>query len=98
MSHIVQITTQVRDATAVHAACRRLGLAPAEQGSVRLFSGAATGLVVRLPDWKYPAVFNLTTAQVQYDNYGGHWGDQKELDRFLQAYAIEKSTRSQCPP
>jgi hypothetical protein len=27
---------------------------------------------------------------VTYDNFGGRWGDQKHLDRFLQAYAVEK--------
>ena len=91
MSHIVQIKTQVRDPAAVQAACRRLGLAPAVQESVRLFSGNATGLTVRLPGWKYPAVFDLTSGQAQYDNYSGHWGDQKELDRFLQTYATEKA-------
>jgi hypothetical protein len=91
VSHIVQIRSQVRDAAAVQAACQRLGLAPAVQETVRLFSGTATGLTVRLPGWKYPAVFDLTSGQAQYDNYGGHWGDQKELDRLLQAYAVEKA-------
>ena len=90
MSHIVQITTQVRDAVAVQAACRRLGLSPAVQETVQLFSGTATGLTVRLPGWNYPAVFDLTSGQAHYDNYGGHWGEQKELDRFLQFYAAEK--------
>ena len=27
---------------------------------------------------------------VQYDNFEGHWGAQSQLDRFLQAYAVEK--------
>jgi hypothetical protein len=91
VSHIVQIKTQVRDAAAVQAACQRLGLAPAVQETVRLFSGTATGLTVRLPGWKYPAVFDLTSGQVQYDNYSGHWGNQRELDRLLQIYATEKA-------
>ena len=25
------------------------------------------------------------------DNYQGRWGDQKQLDRFLQSYAVEKT-------
>ena len=91
VSHIVQIKTQVRDAEAVQHACLRLRLMPAVQETVRLFSGTATGLTVCLPGWKYPAVFDLTSGQAQYDNYGGHWGDQKELDRLLQAYAVEKA-------
>ncbi len=26
---------------------------------------------------------------MQFDNFGGSWGEQKELDRFLQRYAVE---------
>jgi hypothetical protein len=91
MSHIVQIKTQVRDAEAVRAACRRLGLAEPVQGTTRLFSGEASGLAVQLPGWRYPAVCQLDTGQVQFDNFQGNWGEQKELDRFLQSYAVEKA-------
>jgi hypothetical protein len=92
VSHVVQIQSQVKDAAAARAACRRLGLAEPVHETVRLFSGTATGLTVRLPGWRYPAVFDLTSGEVRFDNYAGHWGDQKELDRFLQRYAAEKAT------
>jgi hypothetical protein len=46
---------------------------------------------VELPGWNYPVVFDTTTAEARYDNYGGQWGEQKELDRFMQAYAVEKA-------
>jgi hypothetical protein len=36
-------------------------------------------------------VCNLQTGQVQYDNYQGHWGEQKQLNSFLQGYAVEKA-------
>ena len=36
-----------------------------------------------------PVVFNTTTGAACYDNYNGHWGDQAQLDKFLQAYACE---------
>ncbi len=91
MSHIVHIRSQVKDGVAAKAACQRLGLAEPIQETVRLFSGTATGLTVRLPGWNYPAVFDLATGEVKFDNYGGHWGDQRELDRFLQAYSVEKA-------
>ena len=91
MSHIVQIQTQVRDAAAVQAACRRLGLPAPEQGTVKLFSGEATGLAVQLPDWKYPVVCDTASGQLQYDDFEGRWGDQRELDRFMQAYAVERA-------
>ena len=91
MSHVVQIKTQVRDAEAVRAACRRLGLTEPVQGTTRLFSGEVTGLAVQLPGWRYPAVAQLDTGQIQFDNFQGNWGEQKELDRFLQSYAVEKA-------
>lgn len=91
MSHIVHIQTQVRDPVAVQAACRRLQLPPPIQQTVRLFGGEVTGLAVQLPEWRYPVVCDTTSGQIQFDNYGGHWGDQAKLDKFLQAYAAEKS-------
>lgn len=90
MSHIVQIQCQVRDVEAARAACKRLGLEEPVHGTATLFSGQATGLLVRLPGWLYPAVLDLGTGQVQYDNYGGSWGDPKHFDAFLQSYAVEK--------
>ena len=92
MSHIVQIQTEVRDPLAVAAACRRIGLPEPVQGTARLYSGQVTGLLVKLPDWLYPAVVDAVTGSVQYDNYNGAWGRQEHLDRFLQAYAVEKAT------
>ena len=79
------------DATAVRAACHRLGLAEPVHGTTRLFSGEVEGLAVQLPDWQYPVVANLATGQLKFDNFGGRWGDQKHLDKFLQAYAAEKA-------
>ena len=89
MSHIVQIQTEVRDAAAIQSACRRLGLAALEEGTFKLFTGEATGLAVRLPDWQYPVVCELPTGELKYDNFGSRWGEQKHLDAFLQAYAVE---------
>ena len=91
MSHIVTVKTEVRDAAAVRAACQRLGLAEPIQGTVKLFSGEATGLAVQLPDWTYPVVCDTATGQLKFDNFKGRWGDQKELDTFMQAYAVEKA-------
>ena len=91
MSHIVEIQTEVRDAAAVRAACQRRQLPQPVQGTHTLFTGEATGLAVRLPEWRYPAVCQLDTGQVRYDNYGGRWGEQQHLDAFLQAYAVERA-------
>jgi hypothetical protein len=90
VSHIVTIKTEVRDPAAVIASCRRLGLAQPQQGTTRLFSGEATGLLVQLPSWRYPIVCDTAEGTIRYDNYGERWGSSTQLDRFMQAYAIEK--------
>ena len=91
MSHIVEIKTEVRDETAVKAACVRLQIPAPEHKTVKLFAATATGLCVQLPGWRYPVVADLKTGQLQYDNYNGHWGPQAELHKFLQGYAVEKA-------
>ncbi len=91
MSHIVTIKTEVRDAAAVRAACQRLGLAESVHDTVKLFNGEATGLAVQLPGWQYPVVCDTETGEVKFDNFQGRWGDQKHLDAFMQAYAVEKA-------
>jgi hypothetical protein len=91
MSHIVTVETQVRDAQAVAAACRRLGLPAPEQGVARLFAGEARGLLVRLPGWRYPLAIDTDRGTLRYDNYAGTWGDPAELGRFQQMYAVEKA-------
>jgi hypothetical protein len=91
VSHIVSIKTEVKDAAAVRAACRRLGLPQPVQGTHRLFTNSATGLAVQLPEWRYPAVCDLANGQVHYDNFREHWGEQAKLNQFLQAYAVERA-------
>ena len=91
MSHVVEIKTEVRDEQAVRAACVRLQLAPPEHKTITLFSATAAGLCLQLPGWQYPVVCNLQSGSVQYDNYNGAWGEQAELNRFLQRYAVEKA-------
>jgi hypothetical protein len=91
LSHVVEIKTEIRDEQAIRAACVRLQLATPEHKTVRLFNATATGLCVQLPDWNYPVVCETQSGAVKYDNYQGHWGEQKHLNSFLQAYAVEKA-------
>src|SRR6202011_1743018 len=95
MSHIVTIQTRVHDPAAVAAACKRLGLAEPVQGKARLYSGEAEGLLLQLPGWRYPAVVDVAAGSVRYDNFNNRWGEQQHLDRFLQAYAVEKAKLEQ---
>jgi hypothetical protein len=91
MSHIVQIKTEVRDEMAVRAACLRLKWDQPVFGTHRVFSVDRTGLGVKLPNWQFPVVCDLQTGAVDFDNYNEAWGEQKVLDQFFQAYAIEKA-------
>ncbi len=91
MSHIVQIQTEIRDPVAIRAACDRLALPEPVFGETKLFSSSAVGWAVRLPAWRYPVVCDVTTAKIAFDSFGGRWGEQKELDKFLQRYSVEKA-------
>ena len=91
MSHIVEIKTEVRDPVAIRAACQRLTVPEPVFGEVKLFSTSATGWAVQLPEWRYPVVCDVNTAKIAYDNFEGRWGDTKDLDGFLQGYAVEKA-------
>ena len=91
MSHLVSIKSKITDPAALSAACRRLGLAEPVQGTAELFSASATGLIVKLPGWHYPAVIDTAAGAIAFDTYNGAWGDAKELDKLLQAYAVERA-------
>ncbi len=91
MSHIVTIKTEVRDPAAIGRACGRLNLPAPTHGTARLFTSEATGWLVALPRWRYPVVCQTESGQLSYDNYQGTWGEMAELNRLLQAYAIEKT-------
>jgi hypothetical protein len=49
MSHIVCIQSKLRHPAALTTACARLNLPALVQGTARLYSGEATGLIVHLP-------------------------------------------------
>jgi len=91
MSHIVQIQTEVRDPVAIKSACKRLNIQNPEFKTHKLFTKHVEGWGIKLPGWIYPVVVQTETGSIQFDNYENKWGKQEELDRFLQAYAVEKA-------
>ena len=92
MSHIVTIAVEVRDLAAIQSACKRLKLAEPVFGKAQLFEKEIEGILVKLPEWVFPVVCDLPTGAVHYDNFGGNWGEQKHLDKFVQTYSVEKAT------
>ena len=91
MSHLVTIQVEIKDPVALASACRRLGLEQPVEGEAMIFTKKARGWIVRLPGWQYPVVIDTDARQMHYDNYNGAWGEQSQLDRLLQAYAVEKA-------
>jgi len=89
MSHLVAIRTQVHELAGVVAACQRLQLPAPVNMTVKLFNATVSGWAVRLPDWRFPVVCDLAHGTLQFDNFGGRWGAEAQLHRFLQAYAVE---------
>ena len=61
------------------------------QGTARLYASEATGQIVELPGWSFPVVIDTEKRQTHFDNYNGAWGDYKELDKLVQAYAVAKA-------
>jgi hypothetical protein len=92
MSHVVTVKVEMTDRDAIQAACDRLQLKLQDEAKHTLYGGAKVqGLRVDLPGWSYPVVID-EAGSIHYDNYGGSWGEQLELDKFVQAYTVEKAT------
>ena len=90
MSHIVKCTVEMKNKAALDAAIEHLGLENLGEKTHDLYNRQkANGVGVKLPDWNYPVVINTETGEAKYDNYGGSWGKQTELDKLVQRYSIE---------
>lgn len=88
MSHTIKLTNVNLDPEAFKRVAAHLKLKVTE-GPQRLFGGqTVTGVGVQLPGWNYPVVVD-DKGHVSYDNYHGHWGDIKELDRITGLTMLE---------
>jgi hypothetical protein len=89
-SSMFQIQTRIRDPVAMAAACRRLGLPEPVQGTAQFPSGEARGLLVHLTGWRFPLVIDTESGTVRFDVLQFERGEEAQLQRFLQAYAVER--------
>jgi hypothetical protein len=94
LSHINTYTSQFKDESIVRRACQFLDLPAPVRGTFRLYNTPVTGLGVQLRGWRFPLVINTDTGDTKYDNYGGSWGDAKELDAFKQRYPLEAAKQA----
>lgn len=89
MSHVSTVRTEVKSEALLKAAVEMIpGATYLGAGSHSAYYGSISGVGVKLPEWRYPAVFDLATGTAKFDNYGGHWGPQEQFDRLLQKYGI----------
>lgn len=60
-------------------------------GTHKLYGGSVKGVGILLKNWNYPVIVNTETGEVSYDNFGGSWGDQDEIDGLVQGYCVERT-------
>jgi len=91
MSHTTTIDLQFKHEAAILAAAKELNLPVPVRGTASLYQSKdknLSGLIVRLPDWKFPVIIDTTTGTAKYDNFNGLWGKQEELNKFKQLYGV----------
>lgn len=95
MSHTVKVAVSLSNREFLEAAREKLNLPAFKEGRHQLYDGTQmNGLALQLPNWRYPIVIDIAKGEAKYDNYGGTWGKQVELDKLCQAYAVEAGRSS----
>ena len=94
MSHTVKLQVEIKDRSALLAACERLGYRVGEEGMHAFYykNEPQQGLAIYLPGWSYPVVIK-GDGTIAYDNYNGSWGDIGHLNKLRQIYAAEVTQR-----
>ena len=90
MSHRVRVkSVKFVGKDTLAATCKALGLAAPVQGKYKLFTGGVIeGEAITLPGWRYPVVIE-EDGTINFDNYNGTWGDEKQLHKLQQAYGAQ---------
>lgn len=97
MSHITKYTIKVNNLETLKKTLGRLQqegkitytwLGP---GTQETFSGPTKGTHFKLNNWAYP-ICVTDDGDLLFDNYGGKWGDAKDLDICIQRYNQELIT------
>jgi len=89
VSHITRRKSAIKDEATLKKACARV---PGAQfiGRVQRARGADKGgLQFKLKGWNNPVTVDTNTGECIFDNYGGRWGSEAELDKVKQGYAVE---------
>jgi hypothetical protein len=95
MSHTTALkAVEMRNEEVLLAAAKTLELQYIGNAEHTLYDRSKhVGHAFKLKGWNYPVVVNTQTGVAAYDNFNGSWGQQAELDRFVQEYAAESNRR-----
>lgn len=90
MSHTTNIDLCIKDMAALKKVCQKFQWELVEDGTTSFYDGKQRrGTLVKLPGWRYPIVIDKEQGKIYFDNYGGHWGDIKLLNKLKAHYTIE---------
>ena len=89
MSHTTETTVNITSERILRQVAPRVNGEVLAGSRHELFAGIETGVGVKFPRWRYPAVFDCEAAKVKCDIYGGAWGDMKDVENLQQAYSQE---------
>lgn len=93
MSHTVTIDTLFLDQDCIAQAAAQAGAVVTTGSHIKLYDGTfIDGTSLQLENWKYPVGIDKQ-GKAYYDNFGGQWGDQAQLDVFRQTYAVLVATK-----
>jgi len=89
MSHTVKQKVDLTNKDALTKAVVKFGGTVIGEGAHRLYqANEETGFAFNLPGWQYKLVLT-DDGTLKFDDYGGCWGDRKDITRLTEIYAIE---------
>lgn len=86
-SHTTTIKSEFQDHDILAGAVRGMGGKVLGMGTHKLYSESKTGFGFTLPGWSYPVVCEAS-GSLAFDNFGGRWGNQSDLERLKGKYVI----------
>jgi len=95
VSHTVTVAIELSNQSALAAAVVAMGGTVLGEGLHDLYSiQRERGFGFRLPGWEHPLVLRSADNKLAFDDYGGHWGDVKDLDKLKGLYAIQAAQQA----
>lgn len=87
-SHTTRVSVEFRHADILADAVRALGGSMIGPGAHKLFDRSIIeGVAFNLPRWRFPLIAT-ESGQLAYDDFGGSWGDKRDVDRLQVEYSL----------